>query len=336
MHTDSDIIKLRDHYAEAMDQNKQALVDFLHQDYLPNQLGDVGKEKNLDLHIYGRSFFFFNSVLPWMNDFFDLSATSFIEIGPGTGTSTAPLGLVAKSVHAYDISYKSANVGRFRCELLGLDNVHFNISQPDKSLGDLHANHRDRKVDAVLLFAVLEHMPVEERLETLSTVWDVIADNGYLIVGDTPNRLTYYHGHTSRMPFFDMVPGELTRRLLEQAGNQNFSDTLRKWVADGMSPEDMEKRIDRWGRGVSFHEFQVALGPLNTYTLAEGLERRIVRPIPITKEEKLLMEYLNHRYPEIPLGFGRQSLYLIFQKNETDKANLKRFDEDLVRGFLKV
>lgn len=336
MHRDIDILELRDHYFRSLEEKRAELEEVLEAVYFPNIVDKVNKQKNMDDHLYGRSQFFFNTVLPWMNDFFDLSATSFIEIGPGTGASTAPLGLTVQSVHAYDISDKSANVGRFRCEALNLSNVHINISDPNELLHDLRANHRSHKVGAALLYAVLEHMPLKERLATIRAVWEVIADDGYLVVGDTPNRLTYSHGHTSRTPFFDMVPDELMLPLLDEMGNQGFAEALRGWIADGMAPEEMELRIDRWGRGISYHEFLATLGPVAAYTLGEGLERRMVRAIPISKEEKLLMEYLNHRYPEIPLGFGRQSLYLIFQKNETAKANLKRFDEDLLRGLLKA
>ena len=42
-----------------------------------------------------------------------------------------------------------------------------------------------------LLFAVLEHMTEEERIETLSGLWQTLGPDNYIFIGNTPNRLSY-------------------------------------------------------------------------------------------------------------------------------------------------
>ena len=293
--------------------------------------------KVLRVHVEGRSRFFLNTVLPWVEQFADLKTLEFVEFGPGTGSTTAPLALAAKSVAAYDISEVSAGVARERLKLMGIENASVTVANSANLLSGIRRAHGEQGVDAVMMFAVLEHMTVQERLETLRVAWDILKDDGILVVGDTPNRLVYQHGHTSRFPFFDMVPGELTTHYSERFENDVLKRAFAEWKMAGKTNLEIGQCIDRWGRGISFHEFEIALeSDLERKVIADGFESIITNPIPVTRIEAHLMRFMNDMLPEIPLGFCRAALYLILRKNSRRGNQAKRWDESLVRSLLKM
>ena len=136
---------------------------------------------------------------------------------------------------------------------MGVGNATIATDPPDELLQKVKDDHRSQKASAVLMFAVLEHMKIEERLNSLQTCWDCLADGGVLIVGDTPNRLVYRHGHTSRYPFFDMTPDTLMLKYANRFPNPAFVSSIKMWQENNLPSDEIEDRIDRWGRGVIFH-----------------------------------------------------------------------------------
>jgi 2-polyprenyl-3-methyl-5-hydroxy-6-metoxy-1,4-benzoquinol methylase len=323
-------------YFEKLESIRDRLAAYLLDHFAP-LAAHRSDPKVLRDHIEGRSRFFLNTVLPWVEQFADLERLEFVEFGPGTGSTTAPLAMAAKSVAAYDISEVSAGVARERLRLMGIENAQVTIAKSANLLSDIRRAHGEQKVDAVMMFAVLEHMTVQERIETLRVAWDILRENGVLVIGDTPNRLVYQHGHTSRFPFFDMVPGELMTHYSDRFGNAVLARAMAAWKAAGNTELEIGQRIDRWGRGVSFHEFDIALGGnLEAKVIADGFESIIANPIPVTRIEAHLMRYMNDALPEMPLGFCRAALYLILRKNSRKGKAVKNWDESLVRNLLKM
>ena len=321
-------------YFEKLESIRDTLAAYLLNHFAP-LAAQRSDPKALRDHIEGRSRFFLNTVLPWIEQFGALKALDFVEFGPGTGSTTAPLAMAAKSVTAYDISEVSAGVARERLRLMGIENATVTIAKSANLLSGIRRSHGEKPVGAVMMFAVLEHMTVQERIETLRTAWEILKEGGLLVVGDTPNRLVYQHGHTSRFPFFDMVPDELITRYSERFENDALKRAIAEWRAAGKSEPEIGQHIDRWGRGVSFHEFEIALGSdLEMKVVADGFESIITNPIPVTRIEAHLMRYMNDTLPEMPLGFCRASLYLILRKNSTARRPAKRWDESLVRSLL--
>ena len=323
-------------YFEKLESIRDGLAAYLLDHYAP-LAAHRSDPKVLRDHIEGRSRFFLNTVLPWVEQFADIKALDFVEFGPGTGSTTAPLAMAAKSVAAYDISEVSAGVARERLKLMGIENAYVTIAKSADLLSCIRRAHGAQGVDAVIMFAVLEHMTVQERIETLRLAWDILKANGVLVIGDTPNRLVYQHGHTSRFPFFDMVPGELMTHYSDRFENDVLKRAMIEWKAVGKTEPEVGRYIDRWGRGVSFHEFEIALGGnLEEKVIADGFECIITNPIPVTRIEAHLMRYMNDALPEIPLGFCRAALYLILRKHSRKGKPVKQWDESLVRNLLKM
>ena len=75
------------------------------------------------------------------------------------------------------------------------------------------SRHETDGVDLVLLYALLEHQTLDERIETLRLAERIVRPGGAIVVTETPNRLTYVDRHTSQLPFFHLLPIELRSAL---------------------------------------------------------------------------------------------------------------------------
>lgn len=333
----ADLLQLRDVYMSRVDAKRDLLTQQLRKKF-DKDLG--GGSKSIDAHIQqhliGRVRLMFHTIFPWIGLFSDLPGATIYELGPGTGATTSALGMVAKAVRAYDISSDSSDIARSRCSLLGIENVLVEATSPERLLARIVEDAAHSPPTIIFMFAVLEHMTLSERLTTLKTCWEQLADGGLLVIGDTPNRLVYRHGHTSREPFFDMVPDELMAHFADQFPNRDFGEALSSWRTAGQPDTKISSQIDRWGRGVSFHEFEIAIGSVSTHLIASGLESPITRAMPLVKEEILLMRFLSAECPNVPLGFGRASLYLILRKGNSGSARRELESEELLRQALSL
>jgi hypothetical protein len=56
--------------------------------------------------------------------------------------------------------------------------------------------------DVFLLYAVLEHLSVQERLDVLALARRAVHRNGVIVVCEAPSRLVHWDHHTTQMPFF--------------------------------------------------------------------------------------------------------------------------------------
>ena len=74
-------------------------------------------------------------------------------------------------------------------------------------------------------------------------------------VVETPNRLWYHDSHTSFLPYFHWLPDDLAFEYSRMSPRAGFRDCYR--VPDAASRLHFLRR----GRGVSYHEFDLALGP---------------------------------------------------------------------------
>ena len=320
--------ELRDEYFSILEENETEL-----RKEITEFVRAAGQSKNLtrlvDGHVLGRARFFFNSIFPWIETYLDLETAVAAEFGPGSGSTTVPLALKCKKVHAFDISPSSTNVLRTRASFFKDIDLELHVQDHLENLNKLS---EIAPVDLVLMFAVLEHMTLEERLEALTAAWSALSEGGILVIGDTPNRLVYQHKHTSHMPFFDMLPTRLIREYTEQMPNAAFADSLSKWMAEGQTDEMINAKIDRWGRGVSFHELDIAIGSLSDVVASDGLAPNLLKAMPIQPSEPLLMRFLAQEVPTVPLGFARASLYLILQKG--GRRNAQAYPAETVKILL--
>ena len=105
----------------------------------------------------------------------------------------------------------------------------------------------------MIFWASLEHMTVPERLIAIREAWSLLAAGSNLVVIETPNRLWPYDSHTAFLPFFNWLPDELAFDYVQNSARDGLADTY-------VDPERQMLEFQRLGRGVSYHEFELALG----------------------------------------------------------------------------
>jgi S-adenosylmethionine-dependent methyltransferase len=167
------------------------------------------------------------------------------------------------------------------------------------------------------MYAVLEHMTLSERLATIEAAWAQLRPGGVLVVFDTPNRLFFVDFHTSLLPFFHTLPDALALRTATQSPRAEFREAMRS--AD-------EVALARWGRGVSFHEFETVLGDLSALVVADGFDPVILSLMPTTPLENLLREVFVLTGVKAPIGFSRASVDVILQKPDPARTEVLRPD----------
>jgi ubiquinone/menaquinone biosynthesis C-methylase UbiE len=187
-----------------------------------------------------------NNVIPWIAEHMDIANARVLEIGAGTGSSAVALAEASAWVDAIDIMPTHLNVAQLRASLYSVTNVAF-FEMNALDLGLLYANHR---YDLVIFSATLEHMTIAERLSSLKEAWDHLARGGLLCIYESPNRLWYRDDHTGMLPFFHWLPDEIAVEYAKRGSRADF-------FSDPTKDRDVLARL---GRGVSFHEFELAMG----------------------------------------------------------------------------
>jgi S-adenosylmethionine-dependent methyltransferase len=293
---------------------RTALIEH-HFSKLTGWTDETGPERfrvDLDRHSYMRHDAAVTYIVPWVDQAIRLPTTSIVEIGCGTGSSTAAFAASAGMVHGYDISPSSIAAAKVRLEVHDLaDRADLVVSSPDQLLKTVEARHAADPVDIVLLYALLEHQTVDERIETLRLAERIVKPGGAIVVTETPNRLTYFDRHTSQLPFFHMLPVDLQLLYADRSPRSTFADNVAAHRARQPGDATLRELMIRWGQSVSFHDFEVAIGDVNDRIVASGLHPNLMKLRPERPEEKPLRDFLRSTELSIHPGFTRYYLDLI-------------------------
>jgi len=235
-------------------------------------------------------------VVPWLNSVHPLSGSSILEIGCGTGSSTVALGEQGAKIVAIDVAEGAMEVAKERCRLYGIKNVEFKrVNAADMK------NVISEKFDFVIFFAAMEHMTYDERLQAIKASYGLIKRGGYVVVVETPNRLWYRDSHTSLDYFFHWLPDELAMDYAKFTPRKFFNTEFENRPRSDKSLISLA----RWGRGVSFHEFVIALGDAKKVKVASSMQSFLCMPEPKFKQ---LIKQVGP--PDIDDGFYDEYLYI--------------------------
>ena len=130
-------------------------------------------------------------LLPWIGQRLDAGLLGGHRGRLRTGSTLVGLALNASYAHGFDIDQIVLDTCSARARAFGLGNVTLHLSPPDQIQAEMARRHPNG-VDAILLYAVLEHLAPVERLEAISNTWNLVRDGGLLIVVEAPNRFTYF------------------------------------------------------------------------------------------------------------------------------------------------
>ena len=234
-----------------------------------------------------------------------------LKLGRGREVSTVAL-LEAGATHvdAVDIDGPALRVAEKRVALHGLTGAEFhclNSTELSRFSGGSY--------DLVLFFATLEHMTHPERLATMPFVWSSLLRRGALLgVLDTPNRLWFFDHHTSTLPFYHWLPDDVAIDYARYSPRENLKQDFLQ------SRRDDAERLARWGRGISFHDFELWLGRFDgTVTVSgmdeysRGLDHSSSKAWEETREGRY-SNLLRGLAPHVPAPFFEGALNLVMRK----------------------
>jgi 2-polyprenyl-3-methyl-5-hydroxy-6-metoxy-1,4-benzoquinol methylase len=254
-------------------------------------------------------------LIPWIEQTVPLQGLTVLEYGCGNAAVSCALAERAGQVIGVDIDPAGIELGQEQTARRGLRNITLELHSLE-SIADA-VSARQGAVDVFLLYAVLEHMTVAERLAVLRLAQQVVKPDGAIIVCETPNRLIYFDHHTAQMPFFHLLPDELALKYYERSGRQDFKAALELAASHGA--EAALEAVVRWGRGVSFHEFEVAFGDLSRHVIASNYDPLLFPERPVHPDEVVLSRYLDRSRPDLAPVWSRYWLDLILSPREIER-----------------
>lgn len=308
----------RNHRTLSTDQEailKEALTMHYFHDlrYYPDPpesyLASSAGERDLADHVTNRLHVFRSTIVPWIHSVVPLKNARILEIGCGTGASTVAMAEQGAKVVGVDESDRALRVARARCALHGVEAEFVQANAVDL---ERVANHEE--FEAVIFFAVLEHMTWDERCASLQAAWRILRSGQHLIVIETPNRLWHTDYHTTDTPFFHWLPDEIAFAYSRFTKRETYNEIFRE-----MSDE-ARVRFARWGRGISYHDFVLSLDipedrlPVDSYMQLflrnKRLGKSVLRYSQMQRDENRLQRIA----PNIHPGFLCAELDLALRK----------------------
>lgn len=281
--------------------------------YLDNPLIDITNvevfERDLAAHTEHRYRVFEQWIATWLMPAMPNHATmTALEIGSGTGSSTLAFARQVGKVFSFEIDTKATAAARERLAFFGLDNVEFHDGQFNAACPLVRSGQR---VDLVVLCAVLEHMTEAERKDALQTAWAMLNPGGLLVVADTPNRFAVYDDHTSLLPYYSALPASIQEQYAARSPRADFRNSIA-----ATSQEDMAVTLARWGAGISYHDFELALGPsIHDHIVLDGYEPALVAMYPDKIDDALMRIAFKHYDVPAHRAFTRNLLHFVARKS---------------------
>jgi 2-polyprenyl-3-methyl-5-hydroxy-6-metoxy-1,4-benzoquinol methylase len=270
-----------------------------------SQYSRAGYKHDLDNHVHARLDSDRRMVVPWLDAAKPLKGSRILEIGCGTGSSTIALAEQGAEVVGIDLDADALQVANDRCRVYGVPSSFYYMNA-----SAMAEKFRGCAFDTIIYFAPLEHMTIAERLDTLQTSWAMLPRGGQLVIVETPNRLWYYDGHTSMLPFYHWLPNELAFRYSSFSPRENFRELYSTYDAGA------KEHFLRQGRGASFHEFDLAIGPVKQLRVVSSQSsfhgwRYKPQQSRLDRQYKRLLQRI---YPGIHEGFYDDTLFLVLEK----------------------
>jgi SAM-dependent methyltransferase len=243
-------------------------------------------------------------IIPWLDHTRHLEGVRVLEVGCGNGTSTVALAEQGAQVIGLDVASTQDAAALVAAHGLHAELITANAT----SIAELGID----AVAWVMFWASLEHMTVDERLASLAAAWSILPTAGLLTVIETPNRLWFNDSHTSWLPFFNWLPDEIAFSYSRYSPRGGFNDLYRHL------DDDQLLAFQRRGRGVSFHEFHLALGHDLDIVSCLQLERRRRNPLRAAgwrvSAAGRYEHLLRSAAPQVPPSFLQPFLYLTLRK----------------------
>jgi 2-polyprenyl-3-methyl-5-hydroxy-6-metoxy-1,4-benzoquinol methylase len=254
-------------------------------------------------------------LVPWIEQTVPLAGKTVLEYGCGNAAVSCAVAERAGRLIGVDIDRGAIELGSREVRDRGLDNVELEVHPLETILDAVRA--RRGEIDVFLCYAVLEHLTVAERLAVLRLAREVVKPDGAIVVCETPNRLIYFDHHTAQMPFFHLIPDELAVDYYPRSRRPDFLAAIDAAAREGR--DAALEAIVRWGRGVSFHEFEIVFGDLSRHVIASNYDPILFDERPVHPDEVILARYLERWRPDLAPVWSRYWLDLILSPQPVEK-----------------
>jgi SAM-dependent methyltransferase len=281
----------------------------------------------IDVYTYGRMDQMVDCVLPWIQSAIPKLATlKILEIGAGTGSSTAGFMGNVDSIYGLDIDGAALKVAGERCALIGkwrkditpVDLQHY----PATWIHEFSENPQSYfpvSCQIAYAYALFEHLLPLERIKLLRALWKYLPVGGYLITVELPNRLSLLDWHTTGLPFADILPSDLYAIYASQSKYAEVWDDLKAHSVEQAESICRERQY-RNGRAISFHEFYLALDSDSFGIVADDQSQKAIYrgnlPGYNPEYQKVIENRLSVLAPHVHRAFAASCLDLIIQKTK--------------------
>ena len=292
--------KIKKNFIKLSEEYEKEIKEFLLNSYFDKNQ----KIENNDLedHISKRIIVSRSKIIPWIMQTLELKNKKVLEVGSGTGSSSITLAEQGAVVTGIDLDNSSLKVAKHRAQILDLEIKFLELS-------GIEIHTLNQSFDVVIYYAALEHMTIEERIDSLQQAYSLLSKSGYLIIVEAPNRLWIEDTHTSELPFFQWLPDNLAYNYSKFSKKPSFNS---KYLDSEFLKLD---EFHRRGRGVSFHEFDLAFMNSDNLNIVSSLNRLVYSKNLINTfvYKKLYKSYLK-KFTNKHKSFFEEYLDLIIQK----------------------
>ena len=298
------------------DPTLQARMQKLSAAYLEN-LVQQGVQGDFDSRFHKATTF----LLPFLAKNLPRRPRNVLEIGCGKGAKSLALSLLCDHYVGLDIVRDEIDYARDAARKVGVNNITFSVDEAANIGKFLSASQE--KFDLIVLYAVLEHLTPEEKLDMLRVIWDYLDEDGLLYIGEAPNRMHAVDYHSTKSLYFQQMPFDMWPKYLDRVTNTHWRELMGRALAHG----DWRKTAKRHGVHVGHQEFDLALmeiEALDRHIVADNYDVNILNLYPLELFEVLKLAELRsfsafpagvqiqpRRFPDF---FSRYYLEALFSK----------------------
>lgn len=236
------------------------------------------------------------------------AAKTALEIGCGNGMkSLAWSGMFGRYI-GVDLNAGSIGNAQRSQTMFGPRHLEFHHANAIDFITTLE--REGTTIDLLVLYAVVEHLTLEERREILALASRVYDAGGVVLLEEAPNRLSRYDGHSFQTPFIQWLPLEMMR---DYALRRSPRDELRREIE--LAP-DPGVALFRAGVGVSFHEFELFWPGFDDAVVAsDGFEPEMLNMTPLVPDDLLLLDWFEETGATTHRLFAKHYLSAIFGRS---------------------
>jgi SAM-dependent methyltransferase len=247
------------------------------------------------------------NLIPWIEQVCPLAGCTVLEYGCGMGFVSRAFAARAARHIGFDIDAAAVGLARDVLAHAGLQNSELHVAPPETIAREVERFAGG--VDVFLLYAVVEHLTMPERLDVLALARRVVRRDGVIVICEAPNRLIDFDHHTAQMPYFSQLPDDLAMRYARKSQRTDFTTAMAAAAGRGDAAE--RDALARWGRGVSYHELELVFGDLRRHVIACNYDPLLMGVRPVQPDEQRLARGLAEHRPDLAPVFGRYWLDLI-------------------------